>query len=233
MTENLLLTARGLHHAYGPATVLDHVDLDIHVGTSTALVGPSGSGKTTLLHALAGILVPTRGRVEYRGLPGTCLSSLDDDRRTRLRRTDFGLVFQDGQLLDELTVLENVALPLRVEGLRPATARHEAEQTIARLGLDGLGKRHPGQLSGGQRQRVAIARALITEPKVYFADEPTGALDATTANEVMEALQHLQRESGAALVLVTHDPAMADRCDRILHVRDGNVAPVQERAGTR
>ncbi|GAB77743.1 ABC transporter ATP-binding protein [Austwickia chelonae] len=222
MTRKPLLTARGLHHAYGPTIVLDHVDLDIHAGTSTALMGPSGSGKTTLLHALAGILAPTRGTVTYHGEGlDRQISSLGEEECTRLRRTDFGLVFQSGQLLDELTVLENVALPLWVEGARPREARGAAEQAIIRLGLDGMGSRHPGQLSGGQRQRVAIARALITSPRIYFADEPTGALDTATANEVMTILQNLQRETGAALVLVTHDPAMAERCERVIHVRDG------------
>lgn len=226
MNPSPLLTAHGLVHAYDSVAVLAGIDLVVPAATSLALMGPSGSGKSTLLHALSGILVPNGGRVTY-GTPAGDIEvgALGQEARTRLRRTEFGVVFQSGQLLDELTARENVALPLLVDGLPRRTAMRRAEEALTRLGLGGLGRRHPGQLSGGQRQRVAVARAIVTGPRVCFADEPTGSLDSVIAHEVMTVMTEVCRAAGAALVVVTHDPSVARRCDRTLHIRDGRLLP--------
>ncbi|WP_432521303.1 ABC transporter ATP-binding protein [Kineococcus sp. SYSU DK006] len=218
-----ILTARGLVMTYGSTRALDGVDVTLRAGESVAVMGPSGSGKTTLLHVLAGIVRPTSGSVD---LAGTELTAMSDARRTQLRRTDFGFVFQSGQLLDELPAEENAALPLMLGGLDRATATARARDLLARLGLAGTERRRPGELSGGQAQRVAIARALVGRPKVVFADEPTGALDQATGREVLDLLTGATRAQGSTLVVVTHDAGVARWCDRTLAVRDGRV--VQE-----
>ena len=206
----------------GTAThALDGVDLDIARADSLAVMGPSGCGKTTLLHILAGILTPTSGTVHH---DGTDLAALGDRRRTRLRRSDFGFVFQDGQLLPELTALENVILPRMLGGVSRRTATAEARGWLDRLGLQGMHDRRPTQLSGGQAQRVAIARALAGRPSVVFADEPTGALDQTTGQAVLDILVETCRDSGAALVMVTHDAKVAAACRRTVTMRDGRIA---------
>ncbi|NAZ77415.1 ATP-binding cassette domain-containing protein [Kineococcus sp. T13] len=218
-----ILTARGLVMTYGSTRALDGVDVTLRAGESVAVMGPSGSGKTTLLHVLAGIVRPTSGSVE---LAGTELTAMSDARRTQLRRTGFGFVFQSGQLLAELPAEENAALPLLLGGADRASATARAREVLARLGLAGLERRRPGQLSGGQAQRVAIARALVGRPEVVFADEPTGALDQATGQEVLALLTGAARAQGSALVVVTHDPGVARWCERTLAVRDGRV--VQE-----
>ncbi|WP_432482523.1 ABC transporter ATP-binding protein [Kineococcus esterisolvens] len=219
-----ILTARGLvmAHGEGPGATraLDGVDVTLGAGESVAVTGPSGSGKTTLLHCLAGILRPTAGSVQ---LAGADLAAMSDARRTALRRSDFGFVFQSGQLLPELPAQENAALPLMLGGVDRRTATARARDVLASLGLSGLQERRPGQLSGGQAQRVAIARALVGSPKVVFADEPTGALDQGTGEEVLHTLTGAVRAAGAALVVVTHDPAVARWCGRTLAMRDGRV----------
>lgn len=233
MNPSPLLTADGLVHAYDSVAVLAGVDLVVPAATSLALMGPSGSGKSTLLHALAGIVVPDGGRVTYATPAGDIdVGALGQEARTRLRRTEFGLVFQSGQLLDELTARENVALPLLVDGLPRRTAMSRADEALTRLGLGGLGRRHPGQLSGGERQRVAVARAIVTGPRVCFADEPTGSLDHVTAHEVMSVMTEVCRAAGAALVLVTHDPSIARRCDRTFHILDGRLLPAATDQGS-
>ena len=203
-----------------PAPALRGVTVRIDPGEHVAVMGPSGSGKTTLLHVLAGILRPTQGSVSW---AGTDLARLGDGRRTTLRRTDFGFVFQSGQLLPELPAVENAALPLLVGGLPRARATAAARSLFAALGLAGLEGRRPGELSGGQAQRVAIARALVTHPAVVFADEPTGALDCDTGAEMMRLLSGATRATGAALVVVTHDDAVAAWCPRVIRLRDGRV----------
>lgn len=226
------LSAHGLIKTYGtePAitTALAGVDLAIAPGESVAIMGPSGSGKTTLLHCLAGVLRPTSGQVLWKG---TDIGAMSDGGRTRLRRADFGFVFQSGQLLPELPAEENVALPLLLAGHPKDACLTRARQWLAYLGLAGMERRRPGELSGGQAQRVAIARALIAAPGVIFADEPTGALDQQTGHEVLAVLTHAAHQTGAGLVVVTHDPAVASWCSRTVHMRDGRIstgAPTQE-----
>jgi putative ABC transport system ATP-binding protein len=213
-----LLAAEDLRKTYGPTTALDGADFSIHPGEVVAVMGPSGSGKSTLLHCLAGIVVPDSGSITYDGRE---LSTLSDARRSALRRSDFGFVFQFGQLVPELTCVENVALPLRLNG----TARKEAERTalawLERLEVDDLAKKRPGEVSGGQSQRVAVARALVTGPRVLFADEPTGALDSLNGERVLELLTEAARTTRAAVVLVTHEARVAAYSDREIVVRDG------------
>ncbi|ASK65344.1 ABC transporter [Brachybacterium avium] len=220
-----VLSARGLLMTYGTGgtttRALDGVDLDLDRADSLAVMGPSGCGKTTLLHILAGILTPTTGTVLHEG---TDLARLGDRRRTRLRRSDFGFVFQDGQLLPELTALENVILPRMLGGTSRRAATAEAASWLDRLGLSGMHDRRPTQLSGGQAQRVAIARALAGRPSVVFADEPTGALDQATGQAVLAILVDSCRDTGAALVMVTHDGTVAAACRRTVTMQDGRIA---------
>ncbi|WP_277681866.1 ABC transporter ATP-binding protein, partial [Saccharomonospora azurea] len=177
-------------------------------------------GKSTLLHCLAGIIAPDSGTIHYQGRD---LVAMDDGERSALRRTEFGFVFQFGQLVPELTLLENVALPLRLAGIRRKAAESTARQWLDRLEVGELGQRRPGDVSGGQGQRVAVARALVTEPKVVFADEPTGALDSFNGEKVMQLLTEAARETGAAVVLVTHEARVAAHSDREIVVRDGRA----------
>lgn len=219
----MLISARNLTMTYGTGSAvtaaLADVALDIDPGSLT-IMGPSGSGKTTLLHCLAGILRPTGGSVALRG---KTLSQMSDRKRTALRRRDFGFVFQSGQLLAELPAGENAALPLMLDGMDSRSAVARANEWLQALGLTGLAGRRPGQLSGGQAQRVAIARALVGEPSVVFADEPTGALDQQTGHEVMQTLVQAVTSSGAALVVVTHEPGVAQACERTVSMRDGRI----------
>ncbi|NUT34822.1 MAG: ABC transporter ATP-binding protein [Hamadaea sp.] len=216
-----VLAGYGLVKKYGSTTALAGVDVDVRERDSLAIMGPSGSGKSTLLHTLAGIIRPDGGQVLLRG---DRIDKLGENKLSDLRRKRFGFVFQFGQLLPELPAEENVALPLMLEGVPRRQAVERARRWFAPLGLDGLEKRRPGQLSGGQAQRVAIARALVVEPDVVFADEPTGALDQHTSTEVIQLLTFATRNTGAALVMVTHDADVAAHCDRILHVRDGRIS---------
>lgn len=219
-----VLQAAVVTKTYGVAPVetraLKGVDLQIAAGESIAIMGPSGSGKTTLLHLLAGVLAPTTGTISWRGRD---LTAMSDAQRTKLRRTEFGFVFQSGQLLPELPAEENAALPLLLAGLDRKTAVDLARQHLARLGLAGLEHRRPGELSGGQAQRVAIARALVSDPEVIFADEPTGALDNATGWEVMRVLRASAHICGAALVVVTHNPDVAHWCSRTVTMADGRI----------
>ena len=220
-----ILAARGLVRTYGAAETatraLDGVDLDIDRADTLAVMGPSGCGKTTLLHVLAGILAPTSGTVH---LDGRDLATLGEKHRTLLRRSDFGFVFQDGQLLPELSALENVILPRMLGGTSRRAATAEARSWLDRLGLAGMHERRPGQLSGGQAQRVAVARALAGRPSVVFADEPTGALDQETGQSVLSTLVDSCLETGASLVMVTHDAKVAAACRRTVAMRDGRIA---------
>lgn len=217
---NTILQAAGLTQQYGPTRALDGVSIAFAEGTATAIMGASGSGKTTLLHALAGIRTPDTGTVHY---AGSEISALSDTDRSRLRREHFGFVFQQGLLVPELTAVENVALALMLNGTPRKQAIGPAAQWLAALGLAGLEDRRIGELSGGQAQRVAIARAQVTGARVVFADEPTGALDSSTSDEVMNALLGSTVGRGRTLVVVTHDPSVAARCQRIVTVRDGRI----------
>jgi putative ABC transport system ATP-binding protein len=202
----------------GPLTIVDGVSFDISAGESVAVTGPSGAGKSTLLALLAGLDLPTAGKV---WLDGVDLTTLDEDGRARLRAQRVGFVFQSFHLIPALTALENVMLPLELAG-RP-DARAAATQTLGRVGLRERTGHYPRQLSGGEQQRVAIARAFVTRPAVLFADEPTGNLDTVTGARVGELLFELNANAHTTLVLVTHDASLGARCARALHMEAGRV----------
>ncbi|MEV7615997.1 ABC transporter ATP-binding protein [Streptomyces sp. NPDC089799] len=213
-----LLTATALRKTYGTTHALDNAEFSIHPGEVVAVMGPSGSGKSTLLHCLAGILTPDSGSITYAGRE---LTTMSDAERSALRRTDFGFVFQFGQLVPELTCLENAALPLRLAGTRRRQAEATALEWMERLQVGEVRDKRPGEVSGGQGQRVAVARALVTGPRVVFADEPTGALDSLNGELVMQLLTEAARSANAAVVLVTHETRVAAYSDREIVVRDG------------
>lgn len=221
--EPALLRAVELRKSFGATEALRGASMAIEAGETVAVMGPSGSGKSTLLHCLAGIITTDAGEVRY---AGTELSELSDAQRTALRRSEFGFVFQFGQLVPELSCVENVALPLRLDGMRRQKADAAATRVMERLRVDDLARKRPGEVSGGQSQRVAVARALVTQPRVLFADEPTGALDSLSGERVMHQLVDTARDSGAAVVLVTHDPKVAAYADREVIVRDGQTRTV-------
>ncbi|MFH8533853.1 ABC transporter ATP-binding protein [Streptomyces tendae] len=223
-TPGSLLAARELHKAYGPTLALDGAEFSIHPGEVVAVMGPSGSGKSTLLHCLAGIATPDSGTITYNGHE---LTSMSDGRRSALRRSEFGFVFQFGQLVPELTCVENVALPLRLNGTSRKQAERAALTWMERLEVDDLKDKRPGEVSGGQGQRVAVARSLVTNPRVLFADEPTGALDSLNGERVMELLTEAARSANAAVVLVTHEARVAAYSDREIVVRDGKSRVVE------
>jgi putative ABC transport system ATP-binding protein len=214
--EDVSLT---LPSAAGPVEILRGLDVRVGQGERVALVGPSGSGKSSLIAVAAGLEQPSGGRVR---LFGQDLTSLDEDRRARLRRGRVSLVFQAFHLLPNMTAEENVSAPLEIDGKRDATAT--ARAWLERVGLAGRARHYPHQLSGGEQQRVALARALAPRPALLFADEPTGNLDAANAAHVAALMFDLVAETGAALVLVTHDEALAARADRAVRRRDGRVA---------
>ena len=199
-------------------TVLRDVSFVIPDGARVAIVGPSGSGKTTLLGLLAGLDTPTSGKVL---LDGDDLSMLGEDDRARIRGEKVGFVFQSFQLIPSLSARENVQVPLELRGERDAAAR--AQELLARVGLGDRGHHLPTQLSGGEQQRVAIARAFVNRPRLLFADEPTGNLDAAPGQRIIELLDSLNRDAGTTIVLVTHDTALAERTQRIIRLRDGAV----------
>ncbi|MET8233186.1 ABC transporter ATP-binding protein [Micromonospora sp. NPDC005298] len=217
---SVMIEARDVTFAFGQTPALRGASVDVEAGEILAVMGPSGSGKSTLLHCLAGILVPDSGEVLFDGVR---IDALAETQRSSLRRDRFGFVFQFGQLVPELTAVENVALPLLLSGVRRARALPKATAWFARLGLDGLEHRRSGELSGGQAQRVALARGLVAEPQVLFADEPTGALDSLTGEQVMDLLVGAAREQGTTVILVTHEPRIAAYADREVMVRDGRV----------
>ena len=224
-----VISARSVTKTYGPNTVLRGVSLDIYPGESVAIMGPSGSGKTTLLHALAGIITMDSGSVHITTPhPGTGpntvdLSSLTEKQRTALRAGSFGFIFQQGLLVPELTTEENVALAAMLAGTPREQASMAATHLLSQLGLGTMLQRRIGELSGGQAQRVAIARSQVTGAPITFADEPTGALDTATAQEVMNLLLALIPQQGKTLVIVTHDPNIAAQCSRTIHLLDGQI----------
>ncbi|MCX4390578.1 ABC transporter ATP-binding protein [Micromonospora peucetia] len=219
-----LLVAEDLHRSFGPTRALDGASLRVHPGEVLAVMGSSGSGKSTLLHCLAGIVRPDSGRVRYAGRD---LAALTDVERSALRREEFGFVFQFGQLVPELTCLENVALPLRLARVGRREAERRAAEWLNRLEVTEVAGKRPGEVSGGQGQRVAVARALVTGPRVVFADEPTGALDSLNGERVMRLLTAAARDSGAAVVLVTHEARVAAYSDREVVVRDGRTRDLE------
>ncbi len=203
----------------GPVNILRGLTLRVAAGETVSVVGPSGSGKTTMLMLVAGLERPSAGLVR---IAGRTLAELDEDALALFRRDNVGIVFQVFHLLATMTALENVAVPLEFAGRADAFDR-------ARAGLDAVGLAHrvdhyPGQLSGGEQQRVALARAFVTEPRLLLADEPTGNLDRATGAQVMDLLFELQARAGTTLVLITHDPALAERCRRKVQLIDGRIA---------
>jgi putative ABC transport system ATP-binding protein len=224
-----MLVARELTKEYlsggRPLAVLRDVSFGVPQGAFVAIVGPSGSGKTTLLGLLAGLDVPSRGTVL---LDGVDMGALNEDARARLRGEKVGFVFQSFQLIPTLTAMENVQVPLELRGIPDAAPR--ARELLERVGLKGRGHHFPAQLSGGEQQRVAIARAFVNAPRILFADEPTGNLDAATGARIVELLESLNRESGATIVLVTHDLNLAARAQRVIRLADGIVVEDTEQA---
>ena len=218
-----MVRVRGLRltvpSAAGPVNILRGIDLDISRGEAVGLVGPSGSGKTSLLMVLAGLERATGGTVV---LDGRDITNLDEDSLARIRRTHVGIVFQSFHLIPTMTALENVAVPLELAGVRDAA--RIASDTLHAVGLGHRLTHLPGQLSGGEQQRVALARAFAAEPSLLLADEPTGNLDHATGEAVMDLLFALRERTGATLMLITHDPRLAARCDRQVHMIDGQVA---------
>lgn len=213
--ENVHLT---LASAAGPVPILRGVTLDVAAGETVAIVGPSGSGKSTLLAAIAGLERPTAGRIR---IDGTDITDLGEDALALFRRTHIGIVFQAFHLIPTMTAQENVAVPLEIGGRPGAIAR--AREMLAAVGLGDRCAHYPAQLSGGEQQRAALARAVVTRPKLILADEPTGNLDRATGDEAMDLLFRVGKDVGATLVLITHDPALAARCHRAVHLVDGAV----------
>ncbi|MFI1702929.1 ABC transporter ATP-binding protein [Streptomyces griseoruber] len=217
------MSAQGVDLFYGETPAVRNAQITLRRGEVAAITGQSGSGKSSLLYCLAGVLPVARGEVRFEG---RALGVLDDDELSALRRERFGFVFQYGELLPELTVEENAALPLRLAGQRKAEALTAAGEVLGRLGLADLRQRRPSQVSGGQNQRVAVARALVHQPAVVFADEPTGSLDSVNATAVLEEFLSLARSQGTAVVLVTHDAQVAARADSQYAMRDGILSAV-------
>ena len=213
--DNISLT---LESGAGRVNILRNLNLDVHAGETVSVVGPSGSGKTTMMMLVAGLERPTDGRVH---VAGQDLSRLDEDALARFRRDNVGIVFQAFHLIPTMTALENVAIPLEFAGQRDAFA--QAEQGLISVGLGHRLPHYPGQLSGGEQQRVALARAFVTKPQLLLADEPTGNLDGETGAQVIELMFELRAGAGTTLLLITHDPAVAGRCDRVVRLVDGRV----------
>ncbi|AMD98445.1 ABC transporter ATP-binding protein [Actinomyces oris] len=222
----VIMSAHGLEMSFGQTHALRGVDLDVGAGEVLAVTGPSGSGKSTLLHVMAGVLVPDAGRVDYHGGDvSQDITTLDEAARSRLRLKEFGFIFQFGQLLPDLSALDNVTIPLLLAGTARRRALAQAREPLGELGLSEHLDKRPTQLSGGQAQRTAVARALVTNPRLLFADEPTGSLDSLAAERTMEVLLSSVRSRSAGLVIITHDARVAAYADREVTVRDGRIGP--------
>jgi len=219
-----IVEARGLTKVYGSGDnaviALDHVDLSVDPGEFVAVMGPSGCGKSTLLNLVGGLDRPSDGQVI---IDGTDIATMSDTQVTRMRRRSLGFVFQFFNLIPVLTVTENAALPLTLDGVAEPVARSKATEWLNRVGLGSRLGNRPDQLSGGQQQRVAVARALVTDPALVLADEPTGNLDTKSADEIADLLRQAAEEWGRAVVMVTHDPRIASHAGRIVFMRDGKI----------
>lgn len=221
MSVTPIISTRNIKKSFGQTHALRGVSLDVAPGEVLAIMGPSGSGKSTLLHSLAAITSVDEGEIL---LDDTRIDKLSDNKRSELRRTQFGFVFQFGQLVPELTALDNVALPLLLNGENRFQAYKKAKTWLNTVGLDEKYDNLPGELSGGQAQRVAIARAMVIEPKILFADEPTGSLDTLNSERVMELFIKTAKENGTTVIMVTHEPSIAAYADREIVVRDGQIS---------
>lgn len=215
-----IISAKNVKKSYGKTQVLHGVSLDVAPGEVLAIMGPSGSGKSTLLHSLAAIISVDSGDIVF---DGHSITKYSDNKRSILRRTAFGFVFQFSQLVPELTVLDNVALPLLLNGSSRSSAYVQAKKWLESVGLDEKHTSLPGELSGGQAQRVAIARAMVIQPKILFADEPTGSLDSLNSERVMELFIKTAKENDTTVIMVTHEPSIAAYADREIVVRDGQI----------
>jgi putative ABC transport system ATP-binding protein len=219
-----LIQTENLTKIYGTGeaavTALDHVNFQVKEGEFVAVMGPSGCGKSTLLHLLGGLDRPSEGSVS---IDGTAIANMKDDDLTKLRRRKMGFVFQFFNLIPVLNALENAALPVTLDGVKPADAKKRASQWLQRFGLGDRLANRPDQLSGGQQQRVAVARALVSEPALILADEPTGNLDTRAGDEIAGLLRQVTKEYGRTVVMVTHDPRIAAYADRIVFLKDGKV----------
>jgi putative ABC transport system ATP-binding protein len=215
-----VVSARSLVASYGHTPALRGVTMELRRGEILAVTGASGSGKSTLMLCLAGILTPDAGEVQYRG---EVISSASESQRSKLRRTDFGVLFQFGQLVNELPAEENVALPLLLGGVGRRPALTAARTWLERFGVADVATKRPTEMSGGQAQRVAAARAMVTEPNVLFADEPTGALDALSGEQVMTQIARVARDAGTSVLLITHEATVAAYGDREIVMRDGTI----------
>ena len=218
--DEVIISAKDIKKAYGKTHALRGASLRVKKGEVLAIMGPSGSGKSTLLHSLAAIISVDSGEIR---LNGKRIDKLPDDKRSILRRTMFGFVFQFGQLVPELTVEDNVALPLLLNKKDKKEAYKKAKRWIVEVGLSGKENNLPGELSGGQAQRIAIARAMVIEPQILFADEPTGSLDTFNSEKVMELFIKTAKEHGTTVIMVTHEPSIAAYADREIIVRDGKI----------
>ena len=230
MSSQPVLHVRQVTHGFTDQSgqrlsVLESIELQINPGDSVAIVGPSGAGKSTLLSLLAGLDVPETGDILFQG---ESFSAESEDARALIRRGRIGFVFQSFQLLQGLTALENVMLPLELTGIPVGEAKQRAAKWLGRVGLGERMTHRPRMLSGGEQQRTAVARAFVSEPALLFADEPTGNLDRRTGEAITDLLFNLNRETGTTLVLVTHDERLAERCDRILHLENGQLLEVVE-----
>ena len=220
-SSDIIIKTDDIKKSYGETHAMRGISLTIKRGEVLAIMGPSGSGKSTLLHTLAGITRPDSGKVYFNG---SRIDNLNDRQRTMLRRSKFGFVFQFSQLVPELTAIDNVVVPMLLNGIDKKTAYHKAEQWLNKVGISDAKLYHlANQLSGGQIQRVAIARAMIINPEVLFADEPTGSLDSLNSELVMKMFIKTAKENGTTVVMVTHEPTIAAYADREIIVRDGKV----------
>ena len=224
MSNDILLSTHGLHKTYGKRDAkfeaLRGINLEIHRGESVAIIGKSGSGKSTLMHLLALLDRPTKGEIRLDGQP---TSKLKQRRLNHLRNKEFGFVFQSFFMNANDSVLNNVILPLKIAGVGRRERKSRATEALRIVGLESKAKNKANDLSGGQKQRVCIARAIVNDPKVIFADEPTGNLDSTTGAKIEDILFKLNREQGITLIIVTHDQELANKCERQIHISDGHV----------